>query len=184
MTDHAPPSAAQDPSDVAAFSDVVRGHRAVLVHLARQICPNQDYELAVDEALLALFRHWRSINGDRVAWVTVVVKHRAIDLRRRCREQADELTEHDVPLWSAQTSAEQRLELRAALARLPSLTRQEQVALLLTLSGHSTAEIAARIGVTQASVRSYRSQAHRRMRHWLNHHPPTRPHRTDAGEEA
>ncbi|MEV0066655.1 sigma-70 family RNA polymerase sigma factor [Amycolatopsis sp. NPDC050768] len=183
MTDHAPPSAADDPREVAAFSDVVREHRAVLVRLARQICPNQDYELAVDDGLLLLYRNWRAITGDRVAWVTVVVKNRAIDLRRRSREQADELTEHDVPIWSAQVSAELRLEFRTALERLPRLTRQEQVALVLTLFGHTTADIAARIGVSQASVRSYRSQAQRRMRHWLDRQHPRRPHRTDAGEE-
>ncbi|WP_410659592.1 RNA polymerase sigma factor [Amycolatopsis sp. lyj-112] len=175
------------PSDVVAYAAIVREHRVRLVAVVRSIIPDGDYEAVASDALVTLFRHWPAVTGDRVAWVTAVAKNSALTLRRRRREHAATSGETDIPLWSTTpVSAEQRLMLQEALRLLPRLSKQEQIALVLSLAGQNAAMIAAQLGVKTETVRKYRARAQRKMREWLGQpHPAPPVHRsTGHGSEA
>ncbi|MGV9294540.1 MULTISPECIES: RNA polymerase sigma factor [Amycolatopsis] len=183
MTEHAPPGAIQDPRDVAAFTELVREHHSSLLGLARTIYPTGDYELAVSDGLLRLCRHWNSITGDRVAWTKTVVRRLAIDLRRRSREEAAELHEHDPPMWAAETPIDGRLELNAVLELLPTLPPREQAALLWSAFGYQNSEIADRMTISEASVRSYLAHARKRIREGCRRPPRARSSRVATEKE-
>jgi RNA polymerase sigma factor (sigma-70 family) len=171
-----PEHCAQTPQELAAFQAFYREHRDELIRYVAAIIPGLDYTLVADEALVIVWRTWNKITGNPVAWAKVVARRAAISVLRRTRElpvQPDEDTA--VPLWSTTVSAELRFELHQALQHASELSDREFVSLMLPAMGFTPAEVAAQVGVTQASVRRYRCDAREKLKARISRGLP--PHR-------
>lgn len=111
------------------------------------------------EALTEAHLHWRRIAGlpYREAWVVRVATNRALDLLRR--------SPAPVPIPAAahfEEGAAVRLSLVRELQQLPR--RQREAVVLRFLVGLPLADVAAVLGIGQASARTHLARAMRRLR--------------------
>ncbi len=161
--------------DRSAWEWLVARYRSRLVSIARReaierVRSRVDVEDLVQEMLCAIFRglshaRFSSIEGFE-GWFVKVGRHRVIDLARRGRSARRGAAEgHETAMTSrldeiansvsspsrAAHRREAAEELRTILARLPEPYRDvlEQV----RLHHRTTAEVAARLGLTRAAVR-------------------------------
>ena len=138
------------------------------------------------EVMLHLIDHLGAWDGRRsyARWRDTVVLNRCRDRLRRAgaRRRAERAAaEHALPATLPDPSAEaSRAEVRAILEQsLSALSPREREAFVLRdLEGVATAEVAAAMGVREASVRSLLTLARRRLRRLLGERLPC-----SAGEE-
>lgn len=134
-----------------------------------QLGSDADAEEAVDATFDKLVDKWEQMlrmeNLEGYAWT--VLKRRILDLLRK-RNRRPALV--DIATFEATARAdradqfaalEDSLELYAAVSALPE--RQRDAFILRYTLDHSTAEVAALMGVEEATVRSHLSQACRRL---------------------
>ena len=149
--------AAHVAGDPDAFTVLVRRHRDRLWAVAlRTMRDREDAADALQDALLSAYRNAAGYRGDAAVttWLHRVVVNACLDrLRRRAVRPSVPLGETDVPALSDEHAAlEQRLDIRAALARLPEPQRVAIV--LVDLQDLSVAEAAAYLGVAEGTVKS------------------------------
>ncbi len=142
--------------DREAFTQLVRRHQDRLWAVAVRTCSG-DRELAADclqEALIAAYRKAASFRGDArlTTWLHRIVVNACLDGLRR-RRPTTSLPEWDlVDRHDAHSETETRLDVRAALARLPEGQRLALV--LVDMQGMSVAEAAAVLDVAEGTVKS------------------------------
>ncbi|GAA1960812.1 sigma-70 family RNA polymerase sigma factor [Amycolatopsis minnesotensis] len=165
MSDGANPSpnCARTARDLAAFRTFYRDHRARLVRYAEEIAPHHDYAAIADDALVALWRNWTAIEGNRLAWTRKVAHNLACSALRRTYELPIQPRERDQPLWGAVVTAEDHYEMRMTLQHANELSREQFLALLLPWFGCSPGEVAEELGVRPSTVRRYRATARRKL---------------------
>jgi RNA polymerase sigma-70 factor (ECF subfamily) len=147
-------------ADAALIEAVLAGNRdmfgrlyqlyAPLVHgvlLAR--LPRSEVEDMVQDIFLHAFRKLHTLRDTRAfgPWIAMIARNRAVDFHRRSRanvELSDDLRSAD----SSQSKAE---EILAIICMLPDAYRETLV--LRLVEGMTGPEIAARTGLTPASVR-------------------------------
>lgn len=166
--------AAAQSGDTAAFGRLVELHQHRVFRTARAILGNDaDAQDAAQEAFLRAFRHFASFDPrrDLAAWLYKLTVNVCRDMVRRRPSKGT--TEIDTEVLAArdpgpfETAAlqEQRDLTRRAIARLPY---KERAAITLRdLEGLSTAEVAAALGTTQATVRSQVSAARAKLRRYI-----------------
>ncbi|MET9113349.1 sigma-70 family RNA polymerase sigma factor [Streptomyces longwoodensis] len=154
--------------DFAAFHQM---HRPGYVREAeRWLRSRADAEDAVDDAFVQLAEEWphilRAENPAAYAWR--VVKHRVIDHARARGRRAtlmDTAVFETVTLTGAEDAfevIEQNLRLFHAIEALPE--RQRDIVRLRYCEGYTIAEVADRLGISEAGVRSHERYARRRLR--------------------
>ena len=164
MTAQAKPSIAEQSvetaPEAALIEAVLSGNRdmfarlyqlyAPLVHgvlLAR--LPRSEVEDMVQDIFLHAFRKLHTLRDRRAfgPWIAMIARNRAMDFHRSSRETI-ELTDDLQGADSSQAKAE---EILAIICKLPDAYRETLV--LRLVEGMSGPEIAARTGLTPASVR-------------------------------
>jgi RNA polymerase sigma-70 factor (ECF subfamily) len=179
--------------DREAFGRLVRrhlpaAHSAALVVLGDAA----DAEDVCQDAFLTALTRLEECRPEEKfrAWLLVIVRNRAIDLRRRQRVRAAEpLDATDgagvAPLALASRlpgphdeaeRSDMRRRLEAALATLTSVRRE--VVLLHDLEGWTHREIAAHLGVAEGTVRAHLFWARRALRERLRTETTERDHGT------
>lgn len=160
--------------DTAAFGRLVELHQQRVFRTARAILGNDaDAQDAAQEAFLRAFRHLASFDPKRdlAAWLYKLTVNVCRDMvRRRPSKGAAEidteaLAARDPGPFETAALQEQRDLTRRAIARLPY---KERAAITLRdLEGLTTAEVAAALGTTQATVRSQVSAARAKLRRYI-----------------
>ncbi|MBN1458248.1 MAG: sigma-70 family RNA polymerase sigma factor [Armatimonadetes bacterium] len=153
----------------AEYEDFVFNHCASLVRTLSFITLDRGIaEDAAQEAFLQLLVHWPRVRAmdDPVGWVYRVGINRCRDYRRAAR-RANRIAERILqPAPSRQEAPwSSGVEVMSVLASLPR--RQRMVAVLFFVAGHSTAEIAHTMGISQGAVGSHLHKARKKLRMML-----------------
>ena len=143
--------------DPDAFAELVRRHRDRLWGVAlRTLRDREEAADAVQDALLSALRNAASYRGEAAVttWLHRVVVNACLDRMRRERARPRvPLGDLEVPDRGDQhADLELRLDLHAALARLPEAQRAAIV--LVDLLDYSVAEAAAELGVAEGTIKS------------------------------
>ncbi len=191
--------------DHAAFTTLVLPHRPSLVRFARRFTRNaEDAEDACQESLLKAFTKLHLFagddsNGDLRSWLMRVTANSAIDMRRKQSGKFVPLEECEPILSQSCRSRpgfgrenpevtyarkEQLRMLVDGIAQLPAALRD--VCLLRNVSGLSTQEVAARLGISSIAVRLRLFRAHGRLKNDVRGASARRGRQADrvAGREA
>jgi RNA polymerase sigma-70 factor (ECF subfamily) len=146
--------------EAETFEQVVAQYGARLrARIARQ---NAGFGFDEDEAMQeCLIRIWRACRNDRevdspAAYAEQLVASVMVDLARRRASQRSEPLEdvHESPQAGPATLSEQAQEVDRVLAALSALDARRRDAASLLLQGHGCAEIAVRLGLTEAAARN------------------------------
>lgn len=166
--------AAAQSGDTAAFGRLVELHQQRVFRTARAILGNDaDAQDAAQEAFLRAFRHLGSFDPrrDLAAWLYKLTVNVCRDMVRRrpgkgtVEIDTEALAARDPGPFEAAALQEQRDLTRSAIARLPY---KERAAITLRdMEGLTTAEVAAALGTTQATVRSQVSAARAKLRRYI-----------------
>lgn len=170
--------------DHAAFTTLVSPHRPSLLRFARRFTRNiEDAEDVCQESLLKAFTKLHlftgdGINGELRSWLMRVTANSAIDFMRRkqsgrfvpleeCEPILSESCRSRPGLWreNPEVSYARKERLRMLvdrIAQLPAALRD--VCLLRNVSGLSTHEVAARLGISTIAVRLRLFRAHGRLK--------------------
>lgn len=145
-----------------------RYHRLMLYRAYRILGNKEDAEDAVQEALLAIARHFYKISDVESpktrAFVVIIVERKSIDLLRRRREG---LPLADAALLPAPNEPMHSLSpLAEAITALP--TRDRQLLTLRAVCGLSPAETARLLGMKLTAVYKAEQRAKKRLRELLN----------------
>jgi RNA polymerase sigma factor (sigma-70 family) len=137
-----------------AFEELVRRYRSPLQGYGRRFLPQAAAEDVVQQAFIDLWA--RLAAGQQIRdvrpWLYRVVHNAALNTIRRGDYRCDQLPEI-VASDSPDVAFERKAELREALAGVAALPVQQRQAMVLrALSGHSRAQIAAAMGVSDGAV--------------------------------
>jgi RNA polymerase sigma-70 factor (ECF subfamily) len=190
--------AAHVAGDPNAFTELVRRHRDRLWGVAiRTLRDREEAADAVQDALISAMRNASSYRGDAAVttWLHRIVVNACLDRMRRERARPR------VPLGDLEVAArsdqhadlELRLDLHAALARLPEAQRAAIV--LVDLLECSVAEASAELGVAEGTIKSRCSRGRTELARLLRDRlppstrtmpvgrPATPPHEPGAGRD-
>jgi RNA polymerase sigma-70 factor (ECF subfamily) len=146
--------------EAETFEQVVAQFGARLrVRVARH---NASYGFDEDDVVQeCLIRIWRACRNDRevdspAAYAEQLVSRVMVDLaRRRARQRTEPLDDvHESPQAGPPTLSEQAQEVDRVLAALSTLDARRRDAASLLLQGHGCAEIADRLGLSEAAARN------------------------------
>jgi RNA polymerase sigma-70 factor (ECF subfamily) len=153
--------------DETALEALYRAFEVPVYNLARRICrTTEDAEDVLQETF---FEVCRSIGryreeGSLWGWIRTIAASKALmRLRRNKYRDADEL--HDELIGSRKEETHLRMDLEAALERLPEVSRA--VVWLHDVEGSTHEEIAGMMGKTPSCSKSQLARAHVRLRRWL-----------------
>lgn len=151
--------------DRRAYGRLVEDHWSSLVRLARSVVGDAEAEDVVQDALI---HAWDKLGGLRRpesfgAWISRVVVRACLRHQRRWRRRPTLGITEDLPLATvpARTDPAAEIDLQRSLAVLAP--RQRAVLHLTVVEEMSDSEIAERMGITAASVRSHRRRARQRL---------------------
>ena len=156
--------------DAAALDRLARSSGPRLLAVARRCCRSpHDVEDAVQQALVQARTSMRGYRaeGSPVAWLSTLVARSCFRINRQAHNDPRRTTHDDVEPCACDTPEAQaeRAELAAQLgAALMVLTRTDRLAFLLAAEGASSAEIAARFGLSHDAVRSRLKRARKILR--------------------
>lgn len=141
--------------DEAAWSAIVELHWKQVWSLSRIIVRDQQgAEEVAQETFRAVRERLGVFPGDRslCGWIQAMCRQRALEELRRRSRRADQAAAASAPPW--------RLSLEQALVALES---DEREALLLTVAGTATEDLARALGTEAATVRSRIARARARL---------------------
>lgn len=153
---------------------IFRRDYPLVVGVAARVMGSQDQAEDVAQEVFLAFGRTSVPAGEARGWLSVAAAHTALNLlrsgrRRTAREEttaaADRTVVSDVA--EAVVTRDDRLRVRAALARLP---RKHAIALVLRHSGLTYAEVAAALGLSPGSVGTTVRRAESTLRKELNRH--------------
>lgn len=171
--DRARTVAAAKAGDLEAFERLLHQHERLVLATALRLLGNlEDAQDAAQEVFLRLYRHRARVQagGNLAGWLYRVTVNVCHDHRRKRPEAASLADAAGIPAAAADphqelTEAERRRALTLCLRRLPG---KERAALVLRdLEGLSTAEVAAALGSTEATVRSQISKARVKVKDFM-----------------
>lgn len=160
--------------DLGALETLFRAHEGPVYNVARRLCRNpEDAEEVLQETFLEVARSLVRYRGDGPlsAWIRRIAANKALArLRRERLRRADSLAEStdDDPRLAepqGQRDVPARLDLEAALERLPAISRA--VVWLHDVEGYTHEEIGELMQRTASFSKSQLARAHRRLRRWL-----------------
>jgi len=151
--------------DRGAFSDLVVGHWTPLVRLARSVVGEAEAEDAVQDGLVAAWRHLSSLREPSAfsSWLSRVVLRSCF---KRVRRRRPWLPLDDAPEPRAVTNPGGAVDVERMLGSLAP--RQRAVMHLTVIEGMSDSEIAKVLEISAAGVRAHRRRARESLGHLLN----------------
>lgn len=162
----APEAGESEPAgQVSVFRDRFDELHAVAMRTAyRLLGDREDARDIAQETLARVSNRWRQVEPYAAAFASKVAGNMAIDQlrRRRHRQAIDHLIPRQTPTGESTTDTEQRLDLQAAISRLPK--RQREVVVLRYLGDRSEAEVAALLGCSEGTVKSNASRGLKTLR--------------------
>ncbi|HEY1242235.1 MAG TPA: sigma-70 family RNA polymerase sigma factor [Bryobacteraceae bacterium] len=174
--DRARTVAAAKAGDLQAFELLLRQHERLVLATALRLLGNlDDAQDAAQEVFLKLHRNLAKVqlSGNLTAWLYRVTVNVCHDHHRRRPEttaidEAGQLPGTAADPHQELADAERKHALDLSLRRL---SERERTALVLRdLEGLSTAEVAAALGSTEATVRSQISKARVKMKKFVDHY--------------
>lgn len=157
--------------DLEALERVYRAYEATVYSLARRVCRNaEDAEDVLQETFLEVCRSIGSFRGAQpgslTAWVKRIASSKALmRIRREKYRDTDDLPEDGAAAAHRPLDVGVRLDLEAALARLPDTSRA--VVWLHDVEGYTHEDIAEMMDRTVSFSKSQLARAHTRLRDWL-----------------
>ena len=153
--------------DPAGFEALFRAYESPVYNLCRRICRTaEDAEDVLQETFLEVCRsigQYRE-DGSLWGWIRTIAASKALmRLRRNKYRDTDEL--HDDVVGRIREDHHLRMDLEAALERLPEVSRA--VVWLHDVEGYTHEEIAGMMGKTTSFSKSQLARAHGRLRRWL-----------------
>ena len=154
------------------LDEVFRRDYARVVAVAAQVLGSRDSAEDVAQEVFLSFGRSSVPAGEARGWLSVAAAHTALNLIRSARRRAsreESVATDDVvsDVAEAVVTAEERSQVRAALARLP---RKQAMALVLRHSGLSYAEVAAALDMSPGSVGTTVRRAEVTLRKELTRH--------------
>jgi RNA polymerase sigma factor (sigma-70 family) len=153
--------------DPEALEQIFRAFEMPVYNLARRVCRTvEDAEDVLQDTFFEVSKSIRRFRGDGSlwAWIRTIASSKALmRLRRNKYRDTDEL--HDEAVSHRQEDGHLRMDLEAALERLPEVTRA--VVWLHDVEGYTHNEIAEQMGKSVSFSKSQLSRAHVRLRRWL-----------------
>jgi RNA polymerase sigma-70 factor (ECF subfamily) len=153
--------------DPEAQESLYRAFEAPVYGLARRICrTTEDAEDVFQETFLEIFRSIRRFRGSGSLWGwirTIAASKALMRLRRNKYRDTEELHDDVLPMRREDTAL--RMDLEAALERLPETSRA--VVWLHDVEGFTHEEIAGMMDRTVSFSKSQLARAHKRLRGWL-----------------
>jgi RNA polymerase sigma factor (sigma-70 family) len=154
----------------SAFEAIVSRHRRPLVAHCSRIVGESDAEEAVQDALIKA--HQALQRGDQVhnlqAWLRAIAGNASRNILRARAARPECLPGDSDELGRSDDSSDRRVELDELLTAVRSLpVRQRDAIVMRELEGLSYAEIAARLGATDGSVRQLLNRARSAVRERL-----------------
>lgn len=172
--DRARAVAAAKAGDLEAFERLVRQHERLVLATALRLLGNlEDAQDAAQDVFLKLHRNLAKLQvaGNLTAWLYRVTVNVCHDHRRKrpqtaAIDEAGELPGTAADPHQELTDAERKRALDLSLRRL---SEKERAALVLRdLEGLSTAEVAAALGSSEATVRSQVSKARVKIKKFMD----------------
>jgi RNA polymerase sigma-70 factor (ECF subfamily) len=164
---------AQD-GDAAAYRRLLREMSPVIRKFLKSRLFNPDHiEDVTQEILLAVHaaRHtWRPEQPFR-NWMYGIARHKMVDyFRKQMRQSANEISDEEFVTFiqDPANNPEEALsgkDLDGLLARLPH--KQREVLVLTKVDGHSMAEAAAKLGMTETAVKVTAHRGYKKLKEWL-----------------
>ncbi|MEX0692684.1 MAG: sigma-70 family RNA polymerase sigma factor [Gemmatimonadales bacterium] len=157
--------------DLDALERVYRSYEGLVYATARRICRTpEDAEDVLQETFLEVCRSIGRFRGEGpgrfTAWIKRVAASKALmRIRREKYREADELTEDGPVAGSMDSDVMLSMDLEAALARLPEVSRA--VVWLHDVEGYTHEDIAEMMERTVSFSKSQLARAHARLRRWL-----------------
>jgi RNA polymerase sigma-70 factor (ECF subfamily) len=141
-----------------ALAEIARRHRSMMLAVARPLLAGTAYDAedAVQDALLSTQRALPLTAGpvNLRAWLAVVVRNRALDLRRRRDAFATELPETAAGAGDVVADVVRRDQVRATLHAVAELPERQRLALVgHALEGRSHRELAGRLNTTEPAIK-------------------------------
>jgi len=154
--------------DFAALEHLYRTYERPVYTLARRLTrAPEDAEDVLQETFLEVcrsLRQWRG-EGSLWGWIRTIAASKALMRYRREKLREWEPLEDNVAGARAGEDVPLRMDLEAALARLPE--RSRAVVWLHDVEGYTHEEIAELMGMTTSFSKSQLARAHDRLRRWL-----------------
>lgn len=153
--------------DPEALEQIFRAFQTPVYNLARRICRTvEDAEDVLQETFLEVSKSIGKFRGDGSlwGWVRSIASSKALmRLRRNKYRDTDELHDEVVPM--RREDGHLRMDLEAALERLPEMSRA--VVWLHDVEGYTHGEIGKMMGKSVSFSKSQLARAHARLRLWL-----------------
>jgi RNA polymerase sigma factor (sigma-70 family) len=149
-----------------AFEAIVERYRRPLFRWCRRVLPEARAEDAVQVAFL---KAWSAIQaGDEVRdlrpWLYRIAHNAALDNARKAGYDYDELTDALRLAPAPDEDLERRSVMRETLTGVAGLPDNQRQALLRTAAGHSRADIARELDLSEGAVRQLVHRARTRLR--------------------
>jgi RNA polymerase sigma factor (sigma-70 family) len=149
-----------------AFEAIVERYRKPLYRWCRTILPDARAEDAVQTAFL---KAWSALEsgtevGDLKPWLYRIARNAALDNARKAGYDYEELSEALRLAPAPESELERRSVMRETLTGVAGLPDNQREALLRTASGHSRADIARDLHVTEGAVRQLVHRARSTLR--------------------
>jgi RNA polymerase sigma factor (sigma-70 family) len=150
-----------------AYEAIVERYRKPLERRCRRMLGREDAEDAVQQAFV---RAWSALRAegevrDLRAWLFRIARNTAIDVLRTSRFDYQELRESLRGAESPEAEAERAAVIRKTLAGVAGLPEAQREALMrIAIEGHSRAEVASQLGLSEGAVRQLVFRARSRLR--------------------
>jgi RNA polymerase sigma factor (sigma-70 family) len=149
-----------------AFEAIVERYRRPLHRWCRSVLPEARAEDAVQTAFL---KAWSALQAgtdvsDLRPWLYRIARNAALDNARKAGYDYDELSDALALAPAPESELERRTVIRETLTGVAGLPDNQRAALLRTAAGHSRAEIARDLQVTEGSVRQLVHRARTTLR--------------------
>ena len=163
--------------DAAAYRSLLGEMTPVIKKFLRSRLFNADHiDDVTQEILLAVHdaRHTYRPEQPFRNWMYGIARHKMLDhFRKQMRQSANEINDGEFVtfLKDPANDPEEALsgkDLQSVLAKLPG--RQKDILVLTKVEGHSMAEVAAKLGMTEAAVKVAAHRGYKRLKELLISH--------------
>lgn len=163
--------------DRAAFAELYRLASPKLFPVALRITQRRDLaEEVLQESFVAVWNQAASydpVKGSPLIWMTTIVRHRAIDQRRRRANLADATAGSDEALLALVAGESDRADRGAELAALSRCLDQlepqpRQAVLLAYVHGYTHEELAGRLATPIGTIKSWVRRSLERLKRCLD----------------
>ena len=163
--------------DRSGFAELYRQAAPKLFAVALRITQRRDLaEEVLQESFVAVWNqagNYDPIKGSVMIWLTTIVRHRAIDQRRRRSNLADATAGSDDALMSLAAGPSDRADRGAELGALSRCLDQlepkpRQAVLLAYVHGYTHEELAARLATPSGTIKSWIRRSLERLKRCLD----------------